>query len=94
MKTRVHILVSGRVQGVFFRVGAQQKARELELTGWVHNTIDGKVEGVCEGEKEHVEQFVEWCKEGTQPAKVESCEVTQEKYKGEFQEFEIREFGF
>lgn len=94
MKTRVHVLVSGRVQGVFFRVGAQQKARELGLTGWAHNTIDGKVEIVCEGDKEHVEQFVAWCKEGTQPAKVERCEITREEYKEEFEDFQIREFGF
>jgi len=94
MNIRVHVFVSGRVQGVFFRVGAQQKARELGLTGWVHNTIDGKVEGVCEGEKGSVEEFVVWCREGTQGAKVENCEVAQEEYKGEFQDFEIREFGF
>jgi acylphosphatase len=94
MKARAHVFVSGRVQGVFFRVGAQQKARELGLTGWVHNTVDGKVEGICEGEKERVEQFVAWCRQGTQGAKVENCEVTHEEYKGEFHGFEIREFGF
>ena len=94
MKTRVHVLVSGRVQGVFFRVGAQQKARQLGLTGWAHNTIDGKVEAICEGEKEHVEQFVVWCKEGTTFAKVEHCDVQFEDYKGEFNDFEVREFGF
>lgn len=93
-KIRVRLLVSGRVQGVFFRAGALKKARELGLTGWVHNTIDGKVECVCEGEEERVEQFVAWCNEGPQPARVESCEVAQEKYQGEFEGFEVREFGF
>lgn len=93
-KIRVHIFVSGRVQGVFFRVGALKKARQLGLTGWAHNTVDGKVEVICEGEKGTVEQFVQWCREGTQPAKVEKCEVAQEEYKGEFEDFEIREFGF
>lgn len=91
---RAHMLVSGRVQGVFFRRRAQEKARELGLTGWAHNLIDGAVELACEGEKQKVEQFVEWCKEGPPLAKVEKCEVAHEPYKGEFSDFEIREFGF
>ena len=94
IKTRAHIVVSGRVQGVFFRAGALQKARELGVTGWIHNTIDGKVESICEGEKELVDQFVQWCREGTQFASVESCEATYGEYQGEFDDFEIREFGF
>lgn len=91
---RAHIFISGRVQGVFFRAGAQKKARELGLTGWAHNTLDGKVEIVCEGEREKAEQFAEWCKEGTTFAKVEHCDVQFENYKEKFSDFEIREFGF
>ena len=48
MKERVRIFVSGRVQGVFFRAGAQKRARELELGGWAHNLVDGRVELVAE----------------------------------------------
>ena len=93
-KVRVHIVVSGRVQGVLYRAGARQKARELDLTGWAHNLIDGKVELVAEGEKEKAEQFAEWCRQGPPLAKVENAEVTFEEYKGEFKDFDIRDFGF
>lgn len=93
-KVRAHILVSGRVQGVFYRRNAQDKAREFGLTGQVHNLVDGGVEIVCEGDKEKIEQFIEWCKQGPLMAKVGSCEVEYEEYKGKFDDFEIRGFGF
>jgi len=92
--TRVHLIISGRVQGVFYRASAQKRARELGVTGWAHNAVDGKVEIVAEGEKEKIEQFIEWCKEGTRIAKVERCEVEYQDYKNEFPDFTIREFGF
>ena len=91
---RAHIFVSGRVQGVFFRAGAQKKARELGVTGWAHNLADGRVELLAEGETEKLEQFVAWCKEGTPLAKVDHCDVQFEEYKNEFPDFSIREFGF
>lgn len=93
-KTRAHIFVSGRVQGVLYRSGARQKARELGITGWAHNLIDGRVELMAEGEKEKVEQFAEWCGQGPPLAKVDGEEVTYETYKGEFKDFDVREFGF
>ena len=86
--------MTGRVQGVFFRAGAQKRARELGLTGWAHNLIDGRVELVAEGEKGAVEQFVQWCYEGTPLAKVEGVDVQEEEYVGEFEDFSIHEFGF
>lgn len=86
---RVHIVVSGRVQGVFFRAGAQQQARELGLGGWARNLVDGRVEFVCEGEKDAVEQFVEWCKQGPPGAKVAQCDVAYEETKGGFDDFSI-----
>lgn len=93
-KIRICVFVSGRVQGVLYRRYAQAKARELGITGLAHNLIDGKVELVVEGEKDKVEQFVEWCKQGSPLAKVESVDVAPEDYKGEFKDFEIRDFGF
>jgi len=93
-KTRAHIVVSGRVQGVWYRAGARQKARELDITGWAHNLIDGKVGILCEGEKGNVEQFIAWCRQGPPLAKVESVEVEYENSKGEFKDFSIRDFGF
>jgi len=91
---RVRIIVSGRVQGVFFRKHAQDKAKELRLTGWAHNTIDGKVEIVVEGKKEKTDEFLEWCRQGSSLAKVDDIEVEHEDPKGEFDDFEVREFGF
>lgn len=93
-KIRVRLLVSGRVQGVFYRRLAQIKARELGITGWAHNLIDDRVEILCEGEKEKVEQFIEWCKQGPPLAKVDHVDIVEEAYKGEFSDFSIREFGF
>lgn len=94
MKKRIHFFVLGRVQGVLYRRYAQLKARELGITGWAHNLLDGRVELVAEGEQEKLEQFVEWCKKGSPLAKVESVEALEEEYKGEFESFEIRDFGF
>ena len=93
-KVRVHIVVSGRVQGVLYRAGARQKARELGITGWTHNLIDGRVELMAEGEQEKVEQFAEWCRQGPPLAKVENVEIEYEDSKGDLEDFEVREFGF
>lgn len=89
-KVRVHIVVSGRVQGVFFRSETQEKAKELGLTGWVKNLAEGRVEAVFEGERDKVEQLVEWAKKGPSGAIVEHLDLVWEEYKGEFNGFEIR----
>lgn len=91
---RVRLLISGRVQGVLFRQSARARALELGVVGWAHNLLDGKVEIVCEGEKERVEQFIEWARKGPVLSKVEHVDASFEEYKEEFSSFEIREFGF
>jgi len=91
---RAHLSVSGRVQGVFYRKHVQERARNLHLVGWARNAIDGRVEIVVEGKKEQVEQFLKECKEGSTLAQVQDIEVEYEKYAGEFDDFEVREFGF
>ena len=91
---RVHLLVSGRVQGVLFRRYAEQKAKELEITGWVKNAIDGDVEMVCEGEKQNIKSFISWVRQGSPMAKVEKVDVEYGEYTGEWDDFHIREFGF
>ena len=90
MKTRMHIFVSGKVQGVFFRSSTEEKAQEIGVTGWVRNLADGRVEAVFEGEREKVEEMVRWCRKGPQYAAVDSVEVIHESYKGEFPGFIIR----
>ncbi len=89
-KTRIHVFVSGQVQGVFFRYSARRKALKLGIGGWVRNLEDGRVETVFEGEKEKVEEMVEWAKNGPIFAKVSKIEIRWEKYQGGFNSFEIR----
>ncbi len=85
--TRVHVFVSGKVQGVFFRSSTKDKAQELGLSGWVRNLADGRVEALFEGKKEVVEKMIEWCKNGPEFARVTGVEVIAEDYKGEFNGF-------
>ncbi|MHB8110163.1 MAG: acylphosphatase [Syntrophorhabdaceae bacterium] len=90
MKARVHIIVQGIVQGVFFRYRTQQKAIELGCTGWVKNLADGGVEIICEGERQAVEKLAEWARIGPSGAFVEKCDISWEAYTGGFHSFEIR----
>ena len=87
---RVHIIISGRVQGVFFRDGAQKEAERLGVFGWVRNADDGRVEAVLEGDDSAVEELVEWCRHGPAAAKVDDVKISEEKFKGEFDGFEVR----
>jgi len=90
MRKRVAILVSGYVQGVFYRATTLKKAKELNLTGFVRNEKDGKVKIVAEGEEKQLEEFIERIKKGTLFANVSKIEVKWDKAQGEFKDFEIR----
>jgi len=72
----IHLLIKGKVQGVFFRATANEVAQSLELKGWVRNTKDGNVEAVASGNKEALQQFIGWCKKGPEKAVVTSVEAT------------------
>ena len=87
---RAQVIVSGRVQGVFFRQNTLKKAKELAVFGWVRNLMDGRVEVVFEGEKGRVERMVDWLKQGPVGARVEHIEIDWQDYRGEFKTFEIR----
>jgi len=80
------VLVSGRVQGVFFRASTCEMARDLGLTGWVRNRPDGKVEAVFEGPGPSVRRMVSWCHHGPRLAEVTSVDLTwrdaTDKYAG------------
>lgn len=89
MKARAHVLVSGRVQGVYYRSYAQDAARSLGVTGWVRNTTGGQVEAVFEGEEEAVRSMVEWCWRGSPSSRVDKVEVEWEKPTGEFKDFSV-----
>ena len=90
MKVRAHILISGRVQGVFFRMETRDEARKRNVTGWVRNTSGSRMEALFEGEREHVEKLVEFCKTGPPRAKVKKVDVQWKEYTGEFESFKIR----
>lgn len=81
-RERVRAHVSGRVQGVFFRDSARQKARELGVAGWAENLPDGRVELVAEGPPEAVRALVDWAREGPEFASVSEVEVYDEEPEG------------
>jgi acylphosphatase len=83
------IVISGRVQGVYFRASARDVARAQRLSGWVRNRLDGDVEAVVEGEKDAVQAFIAWCHDGPPGAHVTAVQVTMEPYTGELQGFRI-----
>ena len=90
VEVRAHLLISGLVQGVFFRAETCYQARALGLGGWVRNRWDGKVEAVFEGEKSKVDQAVNWCRLGPAGAVVKDVELSWEDYSGEFDSFSIK----
>jgi acylphosphatase len=90
LKARAHVFVSGRVQGVFFRVETHHEATKRNVVGWVRNTRDSKVEAIFEGQKEAVEEMIEFCRKGPAGAKVTDVTVQWETYNREFRDFKIR----
>jgi acylphosphatase len=90
MKTRAHVFVSGRVQGVFFRSETRYEAKRRDVAGWVRNTLDGRVEVVLEGEKEDVEKVINFCRRGPSGARVMKIDVRWEGYIREFKDFKVR----
>ena len=84
MRRRVHIVVSGRVQGVGYRASAHAKALSLGITGWVRNLPEGDVEILAEGDRFNIVAFIDWCGSGPRWARVDDLQVTDETPKEEF----------
>ena len=82
-----HLLIHGKVQGVYFRDSAVAKAREIGVNGWVRNCGDSQVEAMVSGEPGDVEAFISWVWEGPPAARVEHIEI-------EFIELEVEPSGF
>ena len=89
MKTQLHVIISGRVQGVWYRASTKQKAEELGLTGWVKNTADGNVEAIFEGEESTVNEMIAWCRVGPPLAQVDDVKIIRKRVSGEFTGFTI-----
>ena len=77
-----HVLVAGRVQGVWFRDTCCEQARNLGVAGWVRNLADGRVEALFEGAPGAVDRMVAWCHEGPSRARVDAVEVRSETPEG------------
>ena len=86
---RLHVIVRGRVQGVFFRASTQREARRLGLTGWVANRRDGSVEAIAEGGEDELREFLAFCNRGPSAARVDKVDVRWRGYSGEFPDFRI-----
>ena len=86
---RAHLMISGRVQGVFYRMETKSAADRIGVSGWVRNKRDGRVEAIVEGEKQKVDALIRWCKTGPPAARVHDVEVTWEPYQGKFASFEV-----
>lgn len=86
---RLHVLVTGLVQGVGFRHATYLEARKLRLTGWVKNLPDGRVEACFEGERSTLETMLSWSRKGPFLSIVERVESDWKPSTGEHASFEI-----
>jgi acylphosphatase len=87
---RAHLIISGRVQGVYFRAETQRAALRQGVTGWVRNKRDGTVEADVEGARKDVMALIDWCKSGSLLSKVDKVDVRWENYQGALDTFEVR----
>lgn len=87
---RRHVIVHGRVQGVFFRDSCRREADILGVRGWVANRPDGSVEAVFEGDAGAVDEIVDWCRQGPEQAGVSRVDVESEEAEG-IAGFEVRD---
>lgn len=90
MLQEIHLTISGRVQGVFYRKEARNKAQELGLTGFVRNNPDGTVLALVQGEEQILKKFIEWCWKGPAEARVENIQIIYKDPEKIFEDFQIR----
>lgn len=83
----LHLVIHGRVQGVFFRDSMRREAQRMAVTGWVRNTAEGTVEAMVQGEQAAVDSIVQWAQRG--PARAQVSRVEVEAGSGAFHQFEI-----
>lgn len=85
MKLTRHLVITGRVQGVWYRESMRLEAERLEVTGWVRNTRSGAVEAMAQGDEAAVKALIAWAREGPPAARVENVEITPAE--GDFTDF-------
>ena len=86
---RVRLLVSGKVQGVFFRQALKVVAKKNNVLGWVRNLKDGRVEAILEGDNKSTNSVIEWARIGPANSRVDDIEVSNEEFKNEFSTFDV-----
>ena len=86
---RMHLIITGRVQGVCFRIATKKEAEKQKILGWVKNKKNGSVEAVFEGEKQRVDSMINWCRQGPSGADVLKLDVEMESFTAEFDRFKI-----
>lgn len=88
-KRRIHVIITGRVQGVYFRESTRRQAIACGIAGWICNTSDGKVEAIFEGNNDSIDQILAYVHQGPAQACVVDVSVSEEQYNGEFEAFNI-----
>ncbi len=86
---RAHAIITGRVQGVCFRMETCRAVEHLKVSGWVRNKRDGSVEAVFEGEQADVNATLAWCRQGPPQARVSDVKVTWQSYTRKFSDFSV-----
>ena len=89
---RAHVVIHGRVQGVFFRMETARAAKKSGVSGWVRNRPDGSVEAIFEGDRARVDQILKWCKKGPPLSDVKHLDVKWEPATREYKGFEIAHY--
>ena len=87
---KVRILVTGRVQGVYFRMFTQNKAKQFGIKGYARNLPDGRVEIIAEADQSSIENFIKWCHKGPVTARVDHIEITELEADEVLASFEVR----
>ena len=85
----VHLIISGKVQGVYFRKHTQDISLQNNVYGWVQNLLNGDVECVLEGLKSNVDKVIIWCHQGPPNSHVDNVEIKYEEFTGQFTDFKI-----
>jgi len=86
---RVRLIISGRVQGVFFRVSLRDRAMDLGVSGWARNNSDGTVEALIEGERGKVDQLINWCWNGPPNSNVQNISKREDSTDLDLSSFDI-----
>ena len=88
-KQRIHIFLTGKVQGVFFRQATKVVAIKNNVTGWVKNLENGEVEILLEGDDKNVNSVIDWCRNGPANSRVDEVKIEQQEFSGQYSNFEV-----